>query len=150
MPSATSAGGVSEFLPLVERGLVVAHHGSASGNISVIDLERRTVAPLVTEPLHAVRAGPAPGDDLWLVPSSRSRLGLLHLGRLVAEEVRLDLPIESVLPLGASTAGKRFVAVDHGHPAGGLTVLDADQPARDNARSLVGFLYTDILEREAP
>jgi hypothetical protein len=145
-----SSGGVSEFLPLTERGLVVAHHGSGSGNLSVIDLERRTVAPLVTEPLHQLRAGPAPGDDVWLVPSSRNRLGLLRLARLVADEVRLDLTIESVLPLAAAADGKRYVVVDHAHPAGGLTVLDAAAPDRTTARSLVGFLYTNILEREAP
>jgi hypothetical protein len=144
------ASKTSQFVPLVERGVVVAHNGSGSGGLSVIDLERRTVAPLVTEPLHQLRPGAATTDDLWLVPNARDRLGLLHLGRLVAEEVRLDLPVESVLPLAATAGGKRYVAVDHGQPAGGVTLLDADEPAREGARSLVGFLYTDILSREIP
>ena len=85
------SGKMSQFVPLVERGVVVAHNGSGSGGLSVIDLERRTVAPLVTEPLHALQPGAAATDDLWLVPNARNRLGLLHLGRLVAEEVHLDL-----------------------------------------------------------
>jgi hypothetical protein len=144
------SGKMSQFMPLVERGVVVAHNGSGSGGLSVIDLERRTVAPLVTEPLHALQPGAAATDDLWLVPNARNRLGLLHLGRLVAEEVHLDLTVQSVLPLAPTAGGKRYVAVDHGQAAGGVTLLDADKPAREGARSLVGFLLTDILERGAP
>jgi hypothetical protein len=141
---------MSQFLPLVERGVVVAHNGSGSGGLSVIDLERRTVAPLVTEPLHQLRPGAAATDDLWLVPAARDRLGLLRVGRLVAEEVRLDQRVEAVLPLAPTASGKRYVAVDHGQLGGGVTLIDADKPAREGARSLVGFLYTDVLEKETP
>jgi hypothetical protein len=145
------ASRMSQFVPLIERGVVVAHNGSGSGGLSVIDLERRTVAPLVTEPLSALQPGAAATDDLWLVPAARDRLGLLRLGRLVAEEVRLDLRIEAVLPLAPTAGGKRYVAVDHGQlGGGGVTLLDADKPAREGARSLVGFLYADVLEKETP
>jgi hypothetical protein len=144
------ASRMSQFLPLVERGVVVAHNGSGTGGLSVIDLERRTVAPLVTEPLHLLRPGAAATDDLWLVPAARDRLGLLRVGRLVAEEVRLDQRVEGVLPLAPTASGKRYVAVDHGQLGGAVTLLDADKPSREGARSLVGFLYADVLDKENP
>jgi hypothetical protein len=148
--AASSSGRGNEFLPLVDRGLVVAHHGSGAADLNVIDLERRTVAPLVTEPLDGLAAGPSGSDELWLVARGSSRLGVLHLGRLAADEVRLDLGVQGVLPLPATAAGKRLVVVDHGLPGGGLTVLDADRPERKTARSLLGFMYTDVLQRGAP
>jgi hypothetical protein len=39
---------------------------------------------------------------------------------------------------------------DHAHSAGYLTVIDADDPDRATARSIQGFLYTDLLQRDVP
>ena len=144
---------VKQFLPLADRGVVVASHASPGpGNVglSVIDLERRTVSPLVGEAFDALEPGPAPADEMWLIPASRTRVGRLVLSRLMASEVRLDLPAQAVLPLQRSADGKRFVVVDHIWPGGGITVLDADNPERETARSLLGFLYTDFFDRSRP
>jgi hypothetical protein len=146
------SGPVGQFLPLADRGVVIANHANVrvNGGLSVIDLERRTVSPLVSEPLADLQPGPASTDEMWLLPQSRLRVGRLALSELAADEVRLDIPGQTVLPLAASAGGKRFVVIDHGMPHGALTVLEADEPRRETARSLIGFLYTNALERRAP
>jgi hypothetical protein len=144
------ASGAKAFVPLLDRGLVVAQHDRGGGavGLSVIDLDRRTVAPLVTEGLRAIV--PGVGDELWLQPDSALRLGRLGLAQLQAQEVILDRVIERVLPLAAGGDGRRFVAVEHVEAGGGFTFIDADKPLRSSARSLVGFLYSDLLEGSQP
>jgi hypothetical protein len=146
------SGSVSQFVPLADRGVVVANHGGSSGRIglSVIDLERRTVSPLETEQLGDMSPGPTPSGELWLLPRTRNRVGRLELARLTAQEVRLDLPVQAVLPLAAPAAGKRFVVLDHASQGGALTVIDADNPERKTARSLIGFFHTNLLDRSQP
>jgi hypothetical protein len=144
------SGPVSQFVPLPDRGVVVANHSGGSIGLSVIDLERRTVAPLQTEQLGDVLPGPAPADELWVVPRTRVRVGRLLLSRLTAEEVRLDMSVNAVLPLAASAGGRRFVVLDHARDGGAITVVDADKPERKTARSLIGFLHTNLLDRSRP
>lgn len=143
------AAAAHDFLPLTDRGVVIAEHSPSSGGVglSVIDLARRTVSPLVGEPISGLAPAPLPGDEVWLAPSAASRVGLLHLGSLAADEVRLDQAVSAVLPLGPSADGHRYVVVDHGRGDGDITVLDADAPTRKTARSLIGFFYTDLLSR---
>jgi hypothetical protein len=145
------SGAVSQFLPLLDRGLVVAQHsrgGAGMVGLSVIDLDRRTISPLVTETLSAIVPGAV--DELWLQPDSALRLGRLGLAQLQAQEVRLDRRISRVLPLAAGADGRRFVVVEHQETGGALTFLDAEKPERSTARGLIGFLYTDLLEGVAP
>jgi hypothetical protein len=144
------SGPVSQFVPLPDRGVVVANHSGGSIGLSVIDLERRTVAPLQTEQLGEVLPGPAPADELWVVPRTRVRVGRLLLSRLTAEEVRVDMPVNAVLPLAPSAGGRRYVVLDHARDGGAITVVDADKPERQTARSLIGFLHTNLLDRSRP
>jgi hypothetical protein len=139
-------------LPLLDRGLVVIQHGSGggAGGLSVVDLARRTVAPLVAAAGSRVVVGPAGSDRLWVVPGTDARLGFLTLPALQANEVRLDAGVRQVLPLDRGKDGRTRVVVDHPGAGGRLTVLDADKPERVTARSLAGFLYTDLARREAP
>ncbi len=149
-PMSTS---VREFLPLADRGVVLANHGTngpSVAGLSVIDLNRRTVSPLGGDPLHQIKPAPAPADEMWLLPYSATRVGRLALSRLTASEVRLDLPAAGIFPLDPSAGGKRFVVVDHQFASGALTVLDAEKPERETARSLVGFLYTGLFDRSQP
>jgi hypothetical protein len=144
----TMAGQASAFVPLLDRGLLVALHngGGPSGNVglSVIDLDHRTIAPLVSESLTAILPGGP--DELWLQPQAGFRVGRLGLTQLQAQEVRLDRPVTRILPLVASASGQRFVVIEHPEDGGAITVLDADKPERKTARALAGFLYTDLLE----
>jgi hypothetical protein len=146
-------GGVAEgLLPFVERGLVIVQHpaGSASSGLSVVDLARRTISPLVSDARSRAVLGPPSADQLWIVPPSGSRLGHLDLARLGAGEVRLDAPVRGVLPLEPGKDGRSHVVVDHPAAGGHLTVLDAEKPERATARSLVGFLFADLFERRVP
>jgi hypothetical protein len=137
---------VADLLPLTERGLLVAQHRGGTVGLSVVDLDRRTISPLVSDTLAELAVGPAGSGELWLRPQSPLQLGRLDLARLQAQEVRLDLAITRILPLAASADGKRYLAVDHAQEGGALTVVDAAKPERITARSLVGFLYTGLLE----
>lgn len=137
------SGGIKSFLPLLARGLVVAEHAQGSG-LSVIDLDHRTIAPLITEGLRAIVPGRR--DEVWLQPNSAMRLGRLELTQLQAQEMTLDRAIARVLPLSASASGQHFVAIEHEEAWGAFTFIDADKPVRATARSLVGFLYSDLLE----
>jgi hypothetical protein len=142
---------VVQLLPLVERGMVIATHGASrmGGGLSVIDLDDRTISPLVGESLGDLRPGPAPTEEIWLL-GSKHRLGRLNLARLTATEVRLDMSARSVMPLAAAPGGGRFVVVDHESASGSITVIDAEKPERRTARSLVGFLYSGFLDRSKP
>jgi hypothetical protein len=140
------SGSVQSFVPLLDRGMVVAQHDRGRGmvGLSVIDLDHRTVAPLVTEALRAIVPGSS--DELWLQPDDAYRLGRLGLAQLQAQEIVLDRIIDRVVPLAAGADGRRMLAVEHPESGGAITFLDADKPLRSTARSLVGFLYTDLLE----
>jgi len=145
----TMGAAASALLPALERGLVIVEHGDAGG-LSVVDLGRRTIAPLVTEARASVALGATGSDKLWIVSGDSSRLGYLVLPALAAWEVRLDAPVRAVLPLGPGRDGKRWVVVDHPGSGGRITVLDAAAPGRETARASAGFLYTDLLQRRVP
>lgn len=137
---------VADLLPVADRGLVVAQHRGGTVGLSVVDLERRTIAPLVSDVLSELAPGPVGSGELWLRPQSPFQVGRLDLARLQAQEVRLDLAVARMMPLPASADGKRYLVVEHTHDGGGLTVLDALEPERSTARTLVGFFYTGLLE----
>ena len=137
---------VTDLLPLVDRGLVVARHRGGTVGLSVVDLERRTISPLVSDQLSEVVPGPPGTGELWLRPQSALQLGRLDVARLQAQEVRLDLPITRIVPLPLSQDGKRYVVLEHDQDGGAVTVLDAAEPQRSTARTLTGFFYTGLLE----
>jgi hypothetical protein len=139
-------------VPFVDRGLVVVQHeaGAGGSGLSVIDLARRTISPLVTDRIAQVVIGPPATDRLWVVPAGSARLGFLSISQLQPGEVRLDAPVRSVLALDPDRNGRTWVVVDHQHPGGSLTVLDAARPERATARSSIGFLYTHLLDRDVP
>jgi hypothetical protein len=127
-----------------ERKAIVLHRGAGAGTpgMSVVDVERRTVAPIVAGvPLSSVVLGPAGSDKIWLPPSSGVQLPFIALSTLETHAVRLDAAIEAVLPVAKS------VVVVHPSAAGQVTVLDANAPDRATARAAAGFLLADLLER---
>ncbi len=133
-----------DALTFRERGLVVVLHQSQPGTpgVSVIDLSRRTVAPIFAEAnLQSLAVGPPPSEKVWIAPAGSMRLGWIGLGALQPGEVRLDAQVESVLPLA------KHVVVVHPGISGNITLLDPDKPERATARGAVGFLLTALLER---
>jgi hypothetical protein len=135
------------FLP--ERGQAVVLHQTQAGQpgMSVVDLNRRTVAPLFAEAqLARLASAPPPSDKLWIAVQGE-RLGFVTLPTLAPGEVRLDAPIQALFPLPPGRDGKSRLVVTHASAAGHYTVLDADKPERATARSAHGFLLADLLER---
>lgn len=136
---------VTAALPLADRGVVVlGHPSSAQGRLSLLDLERRTAAPILSE---VALEGARFDDDreaLWVAPRSSDRVGYIDLRSFRPGELLLDGPVTDVLPVTDATGRRRVVAI---HPADGgwLTVLDGAAPSREGARSIEGFLLTDVL-----
>jgi hypothetical protein len=139
------------FFP--ERGQALVLHRPQPGapGLSVIDLARRTVAPIFAEATPtSVSLGPAPSDKVWIGSNQSDRVGFVSLTSLAPGEVRLDDKVAAVLPVPHPGDGHPLVVVVHPSPLGSLTVLDADTPDRATARALQGFLLTDLLDREDP
>ena len=132
-------------LPLLDRGLIMLQHSSSTGapGLSLLDLTARTSAPIYADvPLENARFG-AGETRLYVAPPDGVRLGFLDLGTFVPGELRLDAPIVAVLPL----AGVPIVAVVHPGFGGNITLVDARDPRRETARSIQGFLLSDLLAR---
>ena len=146
---------VAAALVMPEHNLIIAQHqgqvgsGGAAG-LSVIDLARRTISPLVAGDLGQVVVGAPGSDKIWVAPRFESRLGFLSLPELGAGQIRLDVPVRGLLPLGPGSDGRLRVAVDHEDPAGAVTFVDAAAPDRVTARSLLGIFYENLLDREVP
>jgi hypothetical protein len=136
------------FIPT--RGLAVVLHRSQASQpgVSVIDLARRTVAPIFAEaPPSRVAVAPGMTDKIWVGSDSNDRLGFINLTTLAPGEVRLDARVSAVVPLPRGADGKSRVLVQHPDPFGHLTVLDGDKPERATAHVIKGFLLQDLLER---
>jgi hypothetical protein len=152
------------FFP--QQGIALVQHAQVPGvaggaGFSVIDLARRTVAPIFASlPVERITLGTAAGGatmkpgKVWIAPARGggeldSHLGFLDLGSFSPGDVRLDARVGQILPLGSGSDGKRRVLVDHGLVAGHVTVIDADDPKRATARSVTGFMLNDLLQRGA-
>lgn len=138
---------VTAALPLIDRGVVVFGHPSGGqSRLSLLDLARRTAAPIVSE----VSLNGAKLDDdreaLWVAPRTGNRVGYIDLQTFRPGELLLDGPVTDVLPV-TDTLGRRRVVVLHPSSGGWLTVLDGAAPTRAGARSIEGFLFTDVLQR---
>jgi hypothetical protein len=128
-------------MPLDDNLVLIVH----DRGLSLLDLEERTVAPIAAQ-VTLTEAIPDPVlDRVWVAPAQQSKVGWLDLVKFHPDEVRLDHPIVSALPLTRSEH-KRFVAV-HQSAVGHVTILNADDPKRlDQAVSLHGFLLNDTLD----
>jgi len=136
---------INQALALPERGVVMfGHPTSATGSLSLLDLGRRTAAPIFSE----VALESARFDDdrqaLWVAPRTGERLGYIELTNFRPGEIRLDAPITDVIPVSGGTS-RRVVAL-HDAADGWITVVDGTDVTRERSRSLRGFLLTDLLD----
>lgn len=141
---------ISTALPLLDRGVVLFGHpteASAAGRgaVSLLDLGRRTAAPIFSE----VPLGNARFDHdrtmLWVAPQSGERLGYIDLRSFRPGELRLDGVVRDVIPLGGGAGARSRVVALHEARDGWVTVLDASDPQRSTARSVRGFLLSNLL-----
>ncbi len=138
-------------LPLTDRGVVMFGHvggfgESSPGQRSLLDLTRRTAAPILAQ----VSLDGARFDDdrstLWVAPRGGERIGFIDLRSFRPGELRLDGPVTDVVPVVGDRDGRRRVVVVHSAAGGWITVLDGNSPLRETARSIRGFLLTGLLD----
>ena len=138
---------VESLLPLPERDAVMIDHASAeaTGQISLLDLTRRTVSPILAEVSLTGARFDSDRQRLWVAPRGNTRVGWVDLRTFSPGEVRLDQPVVGVIPLpGPMGAPGRVVALHEG-AEGALTLLDAADLRRETARTVRGFLLENLL-----
>lgn len=133
--------------------LLLFIHGSSG--LSLIDLAARTVSEISSRAnLQGAVYDPALGR-LWVKPQGDERLGFVDIGvqgdsqsrtrTFVPNEVRLDAPIDQLLPM-TRLSPERLV-VTHASAVGWLTILDARDPANlERAVSLRGYTLQSRIE----
>jgi hypothetical protein len=120
---------------------VLILHGSEG--VSLLDLEGRTISPITSNAVLTDALFDAARGQLWVAPQNQRFVGLLDLATGDTPEILLDAEVDKVVPM--FDAG--HVVILHQGSIGYLTVLDADRPTREYARSLRGFLVADLLDR---
>lgn len=139
----------AKFLPFAGQGLAVVQHMDRS--LTVLGLAARTVSPIrsavgITE---LRTSGSAPNQLYMLTPSERLGLMTLVPGMLGVSDVRLDAPAVDVLVTPAALEPDMLprLLVVHADKGGYVTVLNAQAPTRETAKSIRGFVATDLLSR---
>lgn len=142
---------VQSALPLLDRGVVMLGHQTSAGlgQLSLLDLGRRTAAPIFAE--VSLRDAQFDSDrrSLWIAPRGSNRLGFIDLQTFRPGEIRLDASTDRVVPLRGDAAGRNRVVAVHEGAGGWISLIDANDPRRETVRSLRGYLLSDLLTPEA-
>lgn len=136
--------GIETVTELEDHRLLVTHSGTG---LSVIDLLTRGVT-LIKSPVHLSQGSvlvDAEHDRVWLAATEQSRVGFFDLEGLQPREVVLDAPLQFA-GLVEGTEGHKLV-LTHASAFGYLTIVDAEEPKRQTAVSLRGYLVDGILDR---
>jgi hypothetical protein len=128
------------FSQLLEIAVVTG----AAGGVSIIDLTERTVSTVTTEAsakqlLLEERRG---SSRAWITTEA-GQIGVIDLGKRAPAGLLLDHPAQVVVPIFGA---EPLVAVTHATESGRVTLIDAEQPSRENAREVAGFLFSRFLD----
>jgi hypothetical protein len=132
---------ITKLVPMPAQQRLLLLHGDQG--VSLLDLEGRTISPITSSAVLNDALFDGERGRLWVAPPGQPFVGLLELATGETPEVLLDADVSAIVPM--FDAG--HVVVLHASTVGHLTVLDAARPTRDSARSLRGFLVTDLLDR---
>ncbi len=132
---------ITKLIPMLEEQLALVIHDI--DGISLIDLADRTISPIRTNVQLQDAIFDAERRRLWVAPQGQPFVGLLDLDTGDTDEVLLDAAIGTAVPM--FDAGR--LAIVHSNPLGHVTWLELDDPSRDSARSVRGFLFDGLLER---
>ena len=137
-------------LPLPERNTVLFEHSvtSAQGRLSLLDLHRRSTAPILAEVSLDRARFSSDRRLLWVAPQGIERVGFIDLNNFHPGEIRLDAAVTDVLPLPVEMGGRDRVVALHPDASGYVTLIDGTTPSRETALSSRGFLLTDALSGE--
>lgn len=143
---------IRRALALPGRSTVLFEHDDASnaGRLSLLDLARRTTAPILAEVTLSDARFSTDARLLWVAPNGNTRVGFVELDNFHPGEVRLDAPVREVLALPSMAGAPSRAIALHEATGGSVTVLDGQRPERETARNITGFLLTDLLEQEGP
>lgn len=112
--------------------------------VTIVDLQTRTLTPFQTSSTLTGALFDPLRRKLWVGPTGAPYIQSLDLttGR-TGDELRLDAPISSFLPLFA----RDRLLVLHREDLGYLTLVDAERPDRENALSLRGYFVNQLFDR---
>lgn len=126
------------------RQLPLAVVTGSAGNVSIVDLAERTVSTVTTEGsakqlLLEERGG---SSRAWITTEA-GQIGVIDLANRGPSGLLLDHPAQRVVPIFGDTS---LVAVTHATDSGRITLVDAQQPSRESAREVAGFLFSRFLD----
>jgi hypothetical protein len=131
---------IVKLVPMPGEQRVLVLHGQG---VSLVDLAGRTVSPLSSDRELDDAEFDAARHRLWVGPSGQSFVGWLDLTSGDTHELLLDESIGTLTPMFESN----HVAIVHPSSVGYVTLIDAQDPTREKARSVRGFLIAGLLDR---
>jgi hypothetical protein len=144
LEAVTLPGGVESVTELDNNQLLITHSGSG---LSVLDLDTRRVSP-ISSPVHLTTESVLVDADqgrVWLAAPDQVRVGSFDLLGLQPQQIKLDAAVQSAR-LVEGSGGHKLVIVHPSH-LGYLTIVDAEEPKRETAVSLRGYLFDRVLDR---
>ena len=112
--------------------------GSSGRRFFVLDLEKRTAAPLEAS-LGSRIATTDDGERATLSANGQSRLAVIDLVSVHPRNLNLERPIRDLFDIQRTDGGRALVAV-HDVGGGGLTLLDGKSPDLGSSREVHGLL----------
>jgi hypothetical protein len=114
----------------------------SSSYLYVVDLQTEQVTPLQAKVSYDPSRSVLDGDRLLLATPEQPWLSTVNLVSLDPRNVLVDHPIGSFHFL----EGPRVIVLDHDSQYGMMTVLDGDDPSRENAVLFWGFAIDGLLD----
>lgn len=138
-----------ELIPGRDQALVL--HDDNRSVMSVLDLTQRTLSPITADGQLGGYVFTSDGAHLAGFTYTNAQVGLMDLSNLAVRTVPLTHTPTRILALqtiadATPDAESRAVVVDHGDPAGRLSVIpNPSNPVRTSTYVLSGFLYDGLL-----
>lgn len=114
----------------------------SSSFLYVVDLQSEQVTPLQAKVSYDPSRSVLDGDRLLLATPQQPWLSTVDLLSLDPRNVLVDRPISSFHFL----TGPRVIVLDHESAYGMMTVLDGDEPSRENAVLFWGFAVEGVFD----
>ena len=114
--------------------------------VTILNLEERTLTPISSNTSLTNAIFDSEHKRLWVGTAGTSWVGTLDLQSGRTNEVLLDAPLRSIIPM---IAVNRLVVL-HDSAVGYATLFDLDRPTRESAISVRGYFVSGLLDRGAP
>ena len=119
-----------------DRVLIMHHKG-----LTLLDLENERFAQYTSRYNLTHAHLDSTIRRFWVAPENSQQVAYLDMNDGSTGELIIDSAVHNVIP--AWEAGK--LIIEHSHPLGYVTIIDVSEPNRDNAVSVKGFLFNDVL-----